>query len=342
MIFTAGMVDRQTYVFAFDLQGRPLWKKPNGKAWETTKPWALTYTGSRSTPGYDDGIVYHLGELGRLTAFEYNTGREIWAIELPEVYHADIPEYGYSESVLIDGDRLFCNPAGKKAYMICLDKRKGTLIWANSDIPGTAGFNSSVLMEFGGYRQVISMSSSHVFGVDSRNGKTLWKVEFGNSRGLNITDPVIYKEYVFASSGYGRGSILIRLASSGNEIKPSIVWDSKLMDNHHGGVILHEGHLYGSGSNSRGWFCLDLLTGNQIWKGDGKGSVTYADEMLYLLDERGSMKLIEAKPDRYDIHGEFRIPEGGKGMYWAHPVVCGGRLYVRHTDKLFAFKIGEE
>jgi len=112
------------------------------------------------------------------------------------------------------------------------------------------------------------------------------------------------------------------------------------MDNHHGGVILHKGYLYGSGSNSRGWFCLEFLTGKQVWKTrQGKGSLTYADGMLYLLDERGTMQLVNATPEKYKDSGTFKVPEGGRGMYWAHPVVCGGRLYIRHADKFFAYDI---
>ena len=111
------------------------------------------------------------------------------------------------------------------------------------------------------------------------------------------------------------------------------------MDNHHGGIILHNGYLYGSGSNARGWFCLDFLTGKKLWNSDGKGSLTFAGGMLYLLDEKGTMKLVRATPDKYELHGEFKVPAGGKGPFWAHPVVFGGRLYIRHSDKLFVYDI---
>jgi outer membrane protein assembly factor BamB len=133
--------------------------------------------------------------------------------------------------------------------------------------------------------------------------------------------------------------MLVRLKSAGKEIVPEKVWESKLMDNHHGGVILDNGYLYGAGSESKGWFCLNFLTGKQQWNATGKGSVTFADGMLYLLDERGTMKLVRAVPDKFELSGEFKVPQGGDGMYWAHPVVCGGRLYIRHADKIFVYNI---
>ena len=339
LLYTAGMNNNQTYVFCFNPEGKPVWKKPNGKAWSTTLSYASSYIGARSTPTYDNGVLYHLGEMGRLTAFDSKTGAEIWHREFLQDFNAEMPEYGYSESVLIDGNNLYTRPAGKKGFQVCLNKRTGELIWANTEIPGSAGYNSLVINDFGGYRQIIGASSDCFYGVDARTGKLLWKVDFKNERELNLTDAIVFNEFVFISSGYGKGSMLVKLKASGKGIVPETVWQTDLMDNHHGGVILHNGYLYGSGSNSRGWFCLDFLTGKQIWKTDGKGSVTFADGMLYLLDERGTMKLVIATPDKYEPSGEFKVPQGGGGLYWAHPVVCGGRLYIRHTDKLYVYNI---
>ena len=338
-IFTSGMLEKQTYVFAFDLNGNQIWKKPNGQSWETDRSWATTYTGSRSTPTYDDGVIYHLGELGRLAAFDHKTGKEIWSMELRDVFDAEIPEYGYSESVYIDGDRLYCNPAGKKGYIVCLDKKSRKLIWANDEIREPVGNNSPIVFEYGGYRQVAGVTARSIYSVDSETGKLLWMVDYGNDRENNIADPIFHNGHVFVSSGYGKGSILLKLNVSGEKIIPETVWQTELMDNHHGGIVLHEGYLYGAGHNARGWFCLDFMTGKEIWKSNGKGSLTYADGMLYCLDERGIMKLVTATPEKYDAVSSFEVPSGGKGFHWAHPVVCGGRLYIRHTDKIFVYDI---
>ena len=343
LLYVAGIVDDQAHVFAFDMAGKPVWKKPNGQSWSTNMSHARTYTGSRSTPTYDKGVLYHLGEGGRLAAFEATTGIEIWSVDIISVFDAVMPEYGYSESVMIDGDNLYVRPAGKKGFFVCLDKHSGDLKWANTDIDGLEGYSSPVIIEHGGYRQLISSSSNSYFGLDTDSGRLLWKIDFENERELNITDPIVFQDYVFISSGYGKGSLLMKLTSSVNTIVPEVVWQSELMDNHHGGVILHEEYLYGSGSNSRGWFCIEFLTGEEVWKAEGgKGSLTFADGMLYFLDERGKISLVKATPDSYISSGEFQVPEGGSGMYWAHPAVCGGRLYLRHSDKLYAYDISEE
>jgi outer membrane protein assembly factor BamB len=341
-LYTAGKSGNQTYVFCFDMTGKLLWKQPNGTAWSTTLPWAVSYTGSRSTPTYDNGLLYHLSETGHLTAFNSKSGDIIWTRELPKDFNAAIPEYGYSESVLIDGDNLYTRPAGKAGFQVCLNKRTGATIWANTEIPGTAGYNSLLIRETGGIRQIIGASSSGFYGVDSATGKLLWFVDFVNQRELNCTDAVTYQDYLLLTTGYGKGSMLVELINKEKKIIPRSVWQSELMDNHHGGVILHDGYLYGSGTNSKGWFCLDFVTGKLKWRTEGKGSVTYADGMLYLLDEKGTMKLVRATPDKFEKNGEFKLPKGGESMYWAHPVISQGRLYIRHSDKIFAYDISKK
>jgi outer membrane protein assembly factor BamB len=343
LLYTAGKVHNQTYVFAFDLNGKPVWKKPNGKAMTITLSWASTYVGPRSTPTFDNGRLYHLSEAGRLTTYDAKTGKEIWSREIAKDFEAANEEYGYSESVLIDGENLFVRPSGKKGFQVCLNKNTGETVWTNTEIPGTEGYSSMVISQTRGLRQIIGSSSNCYYGVDIKTGKLLWKVDFENQRELNLADAIVFNEYVFITSGYGKGCMVFKLKPSAKGLATETVWQSELMDNQHGGVILHNGYLYGSGTNSRGWFCLDFLTGKQMWNTNGKGSITFADGMLYLLDERtGTMKLVRAVPDKYEVKGEFTVPKGGDSFYWAHPVVCGGRLYVRHGDKIFVYDISSK
>ncbi|HUT37467.1 MAG TPA: PQQ-binding-like beta-propeller repeat protein [Planctomycetota bacterium] len=339
LLYTAGMVEQQTGVVALGLDGKEKWRAPNGQAWAPTMSHATGYGGARSTPTWDDGVVYHLSERGRLIALEAQSGKEVWHLDLLKEFEGEMPKYGFAESVLILGDRLICCPGGAKGYMACLDKKTGKTVWTNTEVQGTLGYCSPVLADIAGTRQVLNMSAKVVFGVDIVTGKLLWSVEHGNERENSATDPVVHEGHVYASAGYGKGSILVRLDPVQGGVEAKTVWRSKLLDNHHGGVLLVGEHLYGAGHQAEGWFCLDFLTGRQAWKASGKGSLTYADGMLYCLDERGTMTLVEATPKEHRAVSSFRLPKGGAGLYWAHPVVCGGRLYVRHADALFAYDI---
>jgi len=339
LLFTSGKSDNQTWVYAFDLNGKPVWKKPNGAAWDVEVSWASSYNGPRSTPTYNQGVVYHLSEAGRLSAFKSKTGEVIWARELTKDFQAEIPMYGFSESVLIDGNNLYVRPAGKIAHQVCLNKMTGETLWINNEIPGTVGYNSLVIKDFGGYRQIIGASSNCFYGVDVKTGKLLWKFDYENQHSLNCVDAITFNEYVFITTT-GKGCTLLKMIPSAGKFTVETVWqNNQLMDNYHGGILLHNGYVYGAGNTSRSWFCLEFLTGKLMWKTPGSGSLTFADGMVYLYDEKGLMRLVKASGESFVKTGEFKVPSGGKGPYWAHPVVYGGRLYLRHDDTIFAYDI---
>ena len=341
-IFTAGKTGDQSWIFAFDMNGRLVWKKQSGEPWKVTVSWASSYNGPRSTPTYDNGVVYHLSESGKLTAYKSNDGAVIWTRDLPKDFNADIPMYGYAESVLIEGNNLYVRPGGQKGYQACLDKNTGKTIWATTGITGDYGYSSTIISDFGGFRQVLGSSNTCYYSMEAMSGKLLWVADFRNRYEINCTDPIVYNDYVFLTSGEGKGCELLKQKKAANGISTEKVWETQLMDNYFGGVLLYNGYLFGCGSDSRGWYCLDFMTGKQMWKTNGEGSLTYADGMSYLYDVKGNVKLIKASPDKFEVSGEFKAPKGGEGPYWAHPVVCGGRLYIRHADKIFVYNIASK
>ena len=341
-IFTAGMIKKQTYVTALDLEGKKLWQSLNGQSWQASarQTWAVPYAGSRGTPTVDGQTVYHLSELGRMTAFDIQTGKERWHLELLKTFESERPEYGYSESVLIHGDKLFCCPGGEKGYAVAFEKGTGRTLWANTEIKDPAGNCSAVVATINEVEQIITMSQKRVLSFDPEKGHLLWQFAFGNKRENSCTDVIVSDGLVYASTGYGGGCILLRpKRKADGTFSVEQVWRSELLDNHHGGVVLLDDNLYGAGDESRGWFCLDFQTGGKLWQSPGKGSLTYADGRLYCLDEKGTMSLIGATNSKWDQVSSFRMPRGGKGLYWAHPVVYDGRLYVRHAEQLFVYDV---
>ena len=76
-----------------------------------------------------------------------------------------------------------------------------------------------------------------------------------------------------------------------------------------------------------------------MWKTQGTGSLTFADGMLYLYNERGTVSLVKASEAGFEKTGEFKAPSTGRGPYWAHPVVFGGKLYIRYNDGIYRYDI---
>jgi len=334
MIFTAGDKEGKTFLTALDLDGKLLWQTPNGPAWKGNP------AGSRSTPTVDDGRVYYLSAHGNLLCADARTGKPIWSLNILERFQGRNITWGLAESPLIDGEKLICCPGGPRSAMVALDKKTGKTVWVCPGAGDKPGYASAIAVEQDGLRLYVTMTSRAAIGVAAETGKLLWRLPHKTAYDCNIPTPIYHAGHIFIDSGYGSGGALLRLVVKGQGAGVQEVWRTKTLDNHHGGVILVEGYLYGSSHRGK-WVCLDIKTGKAAYvaNGVGKGSVTYADGMLYTYSERGAMGLVPATPTGHNVVSRFRVPPGGSGPFWAHPVVSGGRLYLRHADALHCYDI---
>jgi outer membrane protein assembly factor BamB len=337
LIYTDGNRDDKTVVTAMDLDGNVKWQTPNGPAW--TK----SVEGSRGTPTYDGGRVYHESPLGELICLDAKTGDRVWGLNILKQFGGRNIEWGLAESVLIDGDRLICCPGGTKGSVVALDKRTGEKVWASPDTGKPPSYASPALAVCGGLRMILTMNAKSLIGVNADTGELLFEFPHVTEYDVNALMPIYHDGHIFISSGYGSGSALLKVAVDGDKAAVEQVWESKELDNHHGGVLRLDGYLYGAAHNANraNWICLDWKTGQKkcAEPGVGKGSLTWADGMLYTLSENRKVGLVKPSPGGHKVVSQFMIPSGGEGPTWAHPVVCGGRLYVRHSDKLFAYDV---
>lgn len=338
MIYTAGNIGGDTVITALDLDGKMVWQATNGKAWTRDHP------GTRGTPTIDGDHVYHESPLGEVICLDAKTGKTIWQVNIIEQFQATNIKWALSESLLIDGDHVICCPGGPETSMVALNKRTGAVVWKAPSTGEPAGYASPILVEQQGLRIIVTMTSRAVIGVNADTGKLLWHVEHESYMGQNVMVPLVHDGYIFITTLQG-GSVKwqIRVVDGGASLKE--VWRSGELENQHGGAVLVNGNLYGTSSskNRNQWVCLDWETGKvtHVEGGVGKGSPTVADGMLYTLGERGTMGLVQPTAKGHEMVSSFRIPEGGKGNSWAHPVVCAGRLYIRHGEFLYAYDVGE-
>jgi outer membrane protein assembly factor BamB len=278
--------------------------------------------------------------VGRLGAYDLGKKEEIWGVNLPERFGAKVPTYGYAESVLIDGDRIICEPGGPGAVVAALNKNTGETIWTTKGDKAKegAGYSSAIVFEYEGLRQISIMSSLSLLGVAEDDGRLLWRYDRPSAE-QNCSTPVFFDGYVFAATGYGTGGGLVKLKVSDGQVEAEQVWETKEMKAHHGGYVLVDGYIYGNNDNE-GWTCIELATGKVTYKakGVGKGSIAHADGMLYILSENGKMGLVEANPLEHKIVGEFMIPNAG-GETRAHPVIADGKLLLRRHEKVFIYDI---
>jgi outer membrane protein assembly factor BamB len=341
-MYTTGMVDGKGVLFAFDTNGKPKWKQTYGPEWRKSMP------SVRCTPTVDGDRVYVISGVGEVFCYDAKSGERKWTVDAFGKFGGEYGIWGIAESPLIDGNNVICTPGGKQATVAALDKMTGETVWTCLVEGEKSCYCSPILVQRGPNRIIVTMTDVYVLGIDAKTGKLLWKDsqadQFGHNKEINPVSPISYEGAVYATSGYDDGGAMLLLNSDGTAVTRK--WVDTTLDCHHGGVVIVDGHIYGANwaDNGNGsWVCLDWQTGKVKYEThwNCKGAVTYADGMLYCYEEKGgNIALVRAVPDKFDIVSFFKVPLGD-GKHWAHPVVCGGVLYIRHGDALMAYDIRE-
>jgi outer membrane protein assembly factor BamB len=294
--------------------------------------------GPRGTPTVDGNRVYAEGGNGDLVCLEAETGDTIWHVNLSSEFGGGRPGWGYSESPLISGNLVIVTPGGNAGTLLALNKENGEVVWQSAEYKERAHYSSPTLAKINGVDQIVQFSNQAVFGVDVKSGKPLWRYTAPANGTANCCAPIVDGNLVFASSGYGTGGGLAKVALNGSIQVAEEVYFEKKMACHHGGIVKIGDHMYSCGGGSL--ICMEFATGKITWqaRGAGKGSVCFADGMLYLLGEGHNVVLAEATPEGYNETGRFKI-EGHGRPAWAHPIVTGGVLYIRDQGSLTAYDV---
>jgi outer membrane protein assembly factor BamB len=336
LVLTMGNLDERECVIAYDLEsGQSRWVTPTGEAYHDG-----TGDGPRGTPTIDGDLVFALGGHGVLTCLELSSGEIRWSKNLLEEFEGHNITWGISESVLVDGHQVICTPGGNKATMAALARETGDVIWT-AIVPGAgpAGYASPVPTTVDGVRQYVTFTHQGVISVRASDGEFLW-IDGDSANGTaNCSTPLVFEEYVFSSSGYGRGGALLKLSSSDGKTTAERQYHTMDLKSHHGGMVLVGDHIYGA--DDAELVCIAAKTGKVAWKNRsvGKGSVTFADGHVILRSEGGPIALVEATPAKYVEKGRFDQPERSDRPSWSYPVVAEGRLFLRDQDKVFCYDL---
>lgn len=330
-IFTMGLRANREYVIAFDVAtGKEVWATSHGSRFRNDRG-----DGPRGTPTVDGDKVYVLGGNGDLSSLDAKTGKIVWAMNVLTKFGGENPNWGISESPLVIGEKLLITAGGPGASIVALNKKDGTLIWKSQS--DGAGYSSGMPLQIGNTTQVVFFTHQRALGLDLKDGKLLWEYPRASNDVANVATPIIRGNRVFVSSDYGTGAGMVEIKADG---KAQEVYFTREMRNHHSSSVLIGDYLYGFSSSILTAMRFD--TGEVAWKDRsvGKGSLVYADGNLYAFSENGVVGLIEATPTGYREKGRFRIQQDSLPT-WTHPVVAGGRLYLRDQDTIYAYDVRE-
>jgi outer membrane protein assembly factor BamB len=358
-----------------EADGKELWVKTLGPAFRQGP--AQGVEGPGCTPTVDGDRLYVIGAGGDIACLKAADGTIVWRHSMTREFGGRAPQWRYNESPLVDGDKVVCTPGGADAMMVALQKLTGATIWkssmpaaaggagggAGAKGPGGGGFGkgkggpgggangaayaSAIAIDFEGQRQYVQFTSRALIGVAAADGKFLWRYDRpANGMGLNCSTPLYQDGLIFAASAYGAGGGAVKLSKdAAGGIKAEEVYSTKSMQNHHGGMVVVDGCLYGANGGNEGGnlACIDFKTGNVLWDGRGvapsKGSILLADGRLYYRTEEGAMVLVEPNGKAYTERGRFQQPDRSSQPAWAHPVVANGKLYLRDQDVLLCYDV---
>ena len=331
-LYTMGLRGDREFVIAFDVAtGKEAWATPHGSAFRNDRG-----DGPRGTPTIDGDRVYALGGSGDLSVLDARTGKVVWSKNILKEFGGSNITWGISESPLVLGNKVLVNAGGQGASMVALNKADGSVVWkSQSDEPG---YSSAIPAEINGVTQVVFFTARRAVGLDSKDGRLLWDYERPANNVANAATPIVRANRIFISSDYGTGGGVVEIKPDN---KAQEIYFTKDMKNHHSSSVLIGDHLYGFSSSILTAMKFD--TGELAWRDRsvGKGSLVFADGHLYLLSENGVVGLVEATPTGYKEKGRFRIQQDSLPT-WAHPVVAGGRLYLRDQDTIYAYDVREK
>ena len=339
-VYTAGDHGQETFVQALGLaDGKPVWSAKLGKGGPVGEP---AFDGPRATPTTDGELVFAVSEWGELACFRAHTGTELWSKDYTKDFGGERPFWGYAESPLIDGDKVVVTPGGSQGALVALNKKTGALLWQSKELTDPAHYSSLIVADLGGVRQYIQLTPASVAGIAAADGKLLWRAPRKGNVAV-IPTPICDDGFVYVTSGYASGCNLFKVSVESGKFSAEKVYANKIMANHHGGVIKVGDYVYGY-SEGKGWTCQDFKTGQPKWQERekfAKGSIAYANGRFYLRREegKGTVVLIEASPEGYREHGRFDQPDRSDKNSWPHPVVVGGKLYLRDQDVLLCYNV---
>jgi len=290
--------------------------------------------GPRASPTVDGAVVYTVGGTGIMHCLKVEPdtakGEVVWKHDLLTKFGAANLRWGVSFSPLVVGDLVYTMPGGPRGgSLAAFHKRNGKLAWQNLD--DTAGYSSPVHVTLAGVEQIVFFTERGLVGVMPDDGQLLWRFDWETNYGCNVATPIVVNDYIFISSGYGKGCAVVKIEKRDGKLTANQVYANTRMRNHFSSSVFWKDHVYGF--NDAILTCLEFRTGTMKWRHSGfeKGSLMIADNHLIILGEHGMLALAEATPDEYREVASTQI---SRERCWTMPVLANGRLYVRDESKL--------
>lgn len=300
------------------------------------------FPGPRSTPTFDGSRLYTVGAAGLLHCLHAADGKVLWKRDLRAELSAPGGQWGHAFSPLVEGNLLITTPGGPGASLAAFDKETGDLVWKALDDP--PGYSSPVPFTAGGVPQVVAFTGNSIVGVAPADGKLYWRYPWATEFQVNAATPLTFHakssdkvlDYVFISSGYGRGCALLKIEADGGGFRARPVYEGNQLCSHFASPVRYRDYLFGF--NESTLVCLDLRSGEVRWSKSGynKGSLLRVDHYLLVLGETGKLALMEASAEEAEPIASARPLTR---RCWTMPVLAEGRLFLRDEEQVLCLDV---
>lgn len=338
-IYVNGETDSTSYLFAFDRQGKFLWKAPNGREF-TGNDFSARYPGSRSVPTIVGNLAYVCSGNGRMACFDTSDGRPKWAVDMVKDLGGIQIEFGYSESLLVDGDLVYGMPGGASVNVAAFNRFTGKQVWTSKALGDTTTYCSPMLIQLPSRKLLVNYGRYNLFALDAATGELLWSYPIlGAKDDAQRSNTPIFKDgflYVVSGEATGKGTVKLALSADGSQVRE--VWTNNQVRNAMGGFVLNDNKLYTI--TDKNVLKEVELTGGTVTDTVKvrNGSLLYADGALVCYGNNGEVNLVTKVNGKLAVTGKFKVEKGSKD-HFAHPVVADGVLYIRRGKGLMAYKI---
>jgi len=330
-IFVTGETDSTGYLFAFNLKGRLLWKKKYGKEWKRR------YEGTRAAPTLSGDFVYICSGLGKITCFESENGEIVWTVDMIKDFDGKNTMFGYSMSVVISRDLLFCSPGGDINNVLALNKNTGKIKWTSKGNGEIAGYATPIIVKFPEREILVTFSELALNCFDTHTGEILWTHKLDDFGQVPCNSPLYLNGYIYYVAGSRNGAVKLQLSDNGSSIKK--IWKNLDFDTYFGGFVIVKNHLYGTTESKRNLSSVNIETGKITGTLNlGKGSIVSSKGLIYYYNERGQIAVIKPNNGKPELIKSFKIVKGTR-EHFAHPIIDNHILYIRHGNALLAYNI---
>jgi outer membrane protein assembly factor BamB len=310
--------------------GRVVWRTGYPAPFTMSPATARHGQGPKSTPAYAGGRLFSLGMSGIVTAFDAETGRQLWQSPPTSAQ----PAFHTATSPIVDGNLVIVHVGGPgQAALTAFDAASGLVRWTwENDSPA---YGSPLIVDLNGERQLVTFTHRHMIGVSTTTGNLLWQRPFTTPSDTTAQTPILHGGMII-QAGRERGITAFRVTRQGGTWGTEDVWHTDEVSLHLANGVVVDGVLYGLSHLNRGqYFALDLDAGRVLWTSEPRqaenAAMVRAGQTVFALEEDAELLVLEASRTSFMPVRRYTV---AAEETWTQPTISGSRFYIKDEAHL--------